>query len=396
MAQTLDTLHFYRNVPPVSSFAETMSGRQHRDLPRDWWIAIADVAGSTRAIEAGAYKDVNTVGVACIAAVLNVEPDVDLPFVFGGDGATFALPGVLRERVECALRGAQKLAREAFGLTLRAGVVSVADLVDSGYPVCVGKMRLSQHVTQASFSGTGWDEAERRIKTPGAGGVLRVDENNGAMDARFDGFECRWKPFPSVNDHKLSLLVVALAAEADRKHEVYERVLGRIQSIYGDVPAYHPLRAERMRLAFNPRTLSHELRVRTAGQGALRRAAYFGELLFRSAAGTYLFARKRDTALTRWSHYVDELVENSDFRKFDGMLRMLIDGSEDQYAQLQEFLDAEYRAGRVAWGASKSREALLTCIVRSYNGQHMHFLDGSDGGYALAARDLKKRLAQNK
>jgi hypothetical protein len=76
------------------------------------------------------------------------------------------------------------------------------------------------------------------------------------------------------------------------------------------------------------------------------------------------------------------------------MLRMLIDGSEQQYAQLQLYLDRECRAGRLAWGASKSRKALVTCIVRSYSGNHMHFVDGSDGGYALAARELKERLTE--
>jgi hypothetical protein len=40
----------------------------------------------------------------------------------------------------------------------------------------------------------------------------------------------------------------------------------------------------------------------------------------------------------------------------------------------------------------KSRAALVTCLVQSYNGNHMHFVDGSDGGYALAARGLKEQL----
>jgi hypothetical protein len=148
-----------------------------------------------------------------------------------------------------------------------------------------------------------------------------------------------------------------------------------------------------MKLAFSPRTLSHEWRVRTNGQPFGRRIAYFADLLFRSAAGTWLFARGKDTEATQWSTYRDDLVENSDFRKFDGVLRMLIDGSESQYAQLESWLEGECRAARLAWGASKSGKALVTCIVRSYNGNHLHFVDGSDGGYALAARELKKRLA---
>jgi Protein of unknown function (DUF3095) len=34
----------------------------------------------------------------------------------------------------------------------------------------------------------------------------------------------------------------------------------------------------------------------------------------------------------------------------------------------------------------------MTCIVQSYNGNHLHFVDGSDGGYALAAHQLKQQL----
>jgi hypothetical protein len=83
---------FYRALPALTSFTEAAQGRLQADVPPDWWIVIADVAGSTRAIEAGAYKDVNTVGVACIAAVVNVDRSLELPYIFGGDGATFAVP----------------------------------------------------------------------------------------------------------------------------------------------------------------------------------------------------------------------------------------------------------------------------------------------------------------
>jgi hypothetical protein len=69
-----------------------------------------------------------------------------------------------------------------------------------------------------------------------------------------------------------------------------------------------------------------------------------------------------------------------------------MDGSESQAARLQAFLEEEYRERRLVYGMQKSREALVTCIVQSYTGNHLHFVDGSDGGYALAARELKQRL----
>ena len=105
------TINFYHDVPALESFAEAIETARHAQVPGDWWIVVADVIDSTKAIEAGAYKKVNTVGVACIAAVVNVDRSIDMPFVFGGDGATFAVPDTLRERVIPALREAQRLAR---------------------------------------------------------------------------------------------------------------------------------------------------------------------------------------------------------------------------------------------------------------------------------------------
>jgi hypothetical protein len=385
------SVNFYRNLPAMQSFAEATDGRMHADVPSDWWIVIADVVGSTRAIEAGAYKNVNTVGVACIAAVANVDRDIDLPFVFGGDGATFAVPDALHERVTVALRAAQQLAREGFGLALRVGLIRVGELTDQDYPVRLGKVRLSPHLTQPVLSGRGWGEAERRVKTPGASEVLSIDEQDGPADASFDGFECRWQGVPSFNGHKLSLLVAAIAPDAEVNHDTYQRVFKQIQSIYGDEAQYHPLRIDRMQLTFNARLLSHEWRVRTSQLSLWRRCGYLMQMVLQNLAGIVLFARNLDTEAVRWSRYRSDMVNNSDFRKFDGTLRMVIDGSELQAGQLQQYLEGEYRDGRLAYGMHKSREALVTCIVQSYNGNHQHFVDGSDGGYALAAQELKRR-----
>jgi hypothetical protein len=387
-----EAIHFYRDLPAMSSFEEVTQNPKHADLPHDWWIVIADVAGSTKAIEAGAYKDVNTVGVACIAAVVNVDRSIDLPFVFGGDGATFAIPDALRERVTMALRAAQQLARASFGLTLRVGLVPVAHLTKQHCWVRMGKVRLSPQVTQPVLSGRGWEEAERLVKTPGSPDVVFVDENDGSADGSFEGFECRWQGVPSFNGHKLALLVAATSPDADLNLATYQRVYKQIEAVYGDVAQYHPLRPERMRVSFNPRLLSHEWRVRAGHLGFAKRAEYFLRMLLLNAAACYFFLFKRDTKQVQWSRYPAEVVENSDFRKFDGMLRMVIDGSDEQAAQLEAFLEAEHRAGKLAYGMHKSREALMTCIVQNYNGNHQHFVDGSDGGYALAAKELKRRL----
>src|SRR6266705_951624 len=291
----MTTVNFYHDLPVLESFVEAIETDRHAQVPGDWWIVLADVIHSTKAIEAGAYKKVNTIGVACIAAVVNVDRSVDMPFVFGGDGATFAVPDALRERAIRALREAQRLARESFDLSLRVGLVRVSDLLDKGLRVRLAKVRLSPNVTQPTFSGRGWEEAERMVKEPLASGVLRVQEGDGPREGSFEGFECRWQGVPSFNDHKLALLVAAVSRDANVNLASYRKVFDKIAQIYGDIASYHPLRAEHMRLSFNPRELGHEWRVRSSRLSPWGRVKYFAQMVLLNLAGVYLFANNTAT-----------------------------------------------------------------------------------------------------
>jgi len=47
---------------------------------------------STQAIRESRYRAVNMAGAAVIAAAKNALDGRDFPYVFGGDGATFAVP----------------------------------------------------------------------------------------------------------------------------------------------------------------------------------------------------------------------------------------------------------------------------------------------------------------
>lgn len=390
----MNSNNFYRDLIVLENFEHVIDVTHHLQMPPDWWVIVTDVTNSTKAIETGAYKEVNTVGVACIAAVLNVDRSIDIPFAFGGDGATFAIPDEMRDGAMAALRQAQRMARESFGLTLRVGLVRGIDLLERGFWTRIAKVHLSQHVVQAAFSGRGWKEADHLIKSPLERSVLRVNENQGPCEGSFEGFECRWQNVPSFQDHKLALMVVTLSNKETTGHEVYRSVLDAIRRIYGKASEFHPLSDQNMRLTFNPMHLRHEWIVRSSQLWIGGRMRFALRIFFLNILGKYLIAFKKDTHKVRWSNYVKEMLDNSDFRKFDGALRMLIDGSEAQFLSLQNYLDDMHQQGHLVYGTHRSREALLTCIVSSHNGNHMHFVDGSDGGYATAARELKSQLAK--
>ena len=83
---------FYAAIEPFLDFAAVADPARYRAAPDDWIVVLADIKGSTEAAKAGRYKDVNLIGAACITAILNVTQGLDLPYVFGGDGATVLIP----------------------------------------------------------------------------------------------------------------------------------------------------------------------------------------------------------------------------------------------------------------------------------------------------------------
>ena len=64
--------------------------------------------------------------------------------------------------------------------------------------------------------------------------------------------------------------------------------------------------------------------------------------------------------------------------------------TEAQYQKLQVWLNAQQTQGALLYGLQLLDHALVTCLVESHADKHLHFVDGSDGGYALAARQLKR------
>jgi hypothetical protein len=71
---------------------------------------------------------------------------------------------------------------------------------------------------------------------------------------------------------------------------------------------------------------------------------------------------------------------------------MVLDLEVSSISELRDFLQTGLDAGQLAYGMHLSGSALITCMVKSYGGNHVHFVDGADGGYALAAKQLKSQL----
>jgi hypothetical protein len=100
---------------------------------------VTDVESSTRAVEAGRYQLVNLAGAAGIAAVCNICRGETIPFLFGGDGAVLLVPPGRVQSARVALVRTCAFARTTYGLTLRAGAMSVGEIRRRGRDVLVAR-----------------------------------------------------------------------------------------------------------------------------------------------------------------------------------------------------------------------------------------------------------------
>jgi len=88
--------------------------------------------------------------------------------------------------------------------------------------------------------------------------------------------------------------------------------------------------------------------------------------------------------------YRREVVENSDFRKYDDNLRMTLDCTPALADRIEQRLAKAQRDNIVRFGMHRQPAAIMTCIVPSITeSNHVHFIDGAAGGYALAAQKLR-------
>jgi hypothetical protein len=377
---------FLEALPELGSFADAADEARYRPLPGDWSLAVADVVASRAAIAAGGYKRVNMAAAAVITAVLNGCGRRDLPFTFGGDGAAVAVPAAAAETAARALAAAAAWIAADLGLTMRVALVPMAAIRDAGHDLLAARLRASDQASFALFAGGGSAWAEAQMK---AG---RFALPPAPPDARPDlsGLSCRWNPVRARRGRRIVSAIVLPAPgarPADFRALVAELVALTGGAGSSPLPAEGPVPV----LAFS-------------GVGAEARAAAppGRRRLAAAAAAVVAVILARICWLTGWKpggfdmrRYAADVAANSDFRKFDDGLKMTLDLHQDQIDRLRAHLAAAEAAGLCRHGLHLQDAALVTCLVPSpMTRDHIHFIDGADGGYAAAASAMKAATAK--
>jgi len=390
--------NFYSELPIFMDFMGVANADNFYDVPEDWLVVVSDIKGSTQAIEGGRYKDVNILGASSIIAVLNCVPNVEIPFVFGGDGASFVIPSACRKPVEKALNGAKRLAHDCFNMELRVGMVPVKKITEGGFRTRIAKMQVTPWGTLAMFSGGGLAFAEKLIKDPETSPTYEIApgiESEPEKDQElFEGLECRWEPIHSRKGETLCLMMLSRGDNVIENNETYLKFIEEIRKIYGTQKDYSPVSPSQMKVTLDSKLLASEAKVRTFNKNFLTRLAYPVFLRLSCLLGKFIFKFGLRVGDLDGKEYINTLMKNSDFQKFDDTLRMTIDSSLEQRQNLSGYLETQKKAGKLFYGMQISDSALMTCMVFDRKERHLHFVDGASGGYALAAKQLKDQMAE--
>ncbi|BAM92418.1 conserved hypothetical protein [Bradyrhizobium oligotrophicum S58] len=374
---------YYAAIPVFRGFARLMEPQLYKPVPDDWMVGVADIVESTKAIADRRYKAVNMAGAAIIAAVTNALEGREFPFVFGGDGASFAVGPDDAAAAREALAATATWVSEDLGLSMRIALVPVSAIRAQGLDVRVARYGPSPNLSYAMFSGGGLGWAEAAMKR----GEFAISPAPSGAQPDLSGLSCRFEEIPSARGLILSVLVLP-AAGADTS--AYRNVIEDIIKLTERSPdAGRPVPSGGPALRWPPQGFAYEVRA-ARGPRVARWARVLGRTLFVYAVMRFGISMGGFIP----DLYKQQLVENSDFRKYDDALRMILDCTEELALELERRLGAAASHGLVRYGLHRQDAAMMTCFTPSaIRPDHVHFIDGAQGGYASAATALKSTVA---
>lgn len=383
------TKNFYRDLPTSSlSISEVLRQNKFAAIPADWHVVIADVKNSTSAVDAGNHNDVNLVAAGCLVAALNItrKAGIEIPFFFTGDGGTVVVPEAILQEIIAGLQIHNENTRQNFGLDLHIGSLSLQEIWAAGHAINVAKVNSGNNLTRAIVTGSGLQYAEQVVKQ--SQGQTKAPVNYAELD--MEGLECRWdKIKPPLKENEVVCYLI-VAQKAVEQPMVYADVLQKMDDILGTHDKRNPLSLDRLRLLLNVNKMRREMMARF---GKWNRTYLIVNLL-KTFFGSLYFKYNWRVNDQRGHDYLTQVIDNADILTIDGRINSIVSATSEKRKKFVQYLQQMEDAGKLLFGHCVRRESVMTCYIESRKEKHLHFVDGADGGYTEAAKELKRKFKQ--
>jgi hypothetical protein len=381
---------FYQSLPSRTQSLKEMLREpgSFQSIPPTWEVIVTDIQGSTKAVMEGRYRDVNTVAASCVIACLNVakkHPGVQIPFSYGGDGATLLIPVSLLPEMREALRILQGNTLATQKLVLRVGSISVQKIVEAGKKLTIAKLSIAPGYDQAVFLGDGLAYADQVIKADMTTSDIQEAESK---EVDLSGLLCRWNEIKPKQAQEEVVCAIIQARDQGRQAAIYAEVLELLDRVYGPYQERHPVTAKALTPSIRLKNLRKKSQLMT---GRVKFLLLLPEFI-RACGTSLLFHFALRLGGFDPARYVPQLIAATDTLHLSGTLYTIVLGTEAQRLAFRSGLDRLEQSGQLLYGTSSSPASVMTCYVQKYEAGHIHFLDGAGGGYTQASKEFKQKL----
>ena len=353
-------------------------------IPKTWYVIVVDIENSTKAVNEGKHHQVNLTATGAIISVLNTirkeKKNIEIPYFFGGDGATFIVPQIILKSIIVILENYSLHIKRNTNLTLRVGYVPVNTLASEKHNLKIAKHQLTAQLTIPVVLGNSLKKAEEYIKKKfEEKNTINFKENL----LNLEGMECRWKQIkPFHNKQKVICLLLDATTEINQR-EIYKNVLAKMDANFGAFKDRQPLEASILKLNYNISKIWKEMKVSLANKSL-----------------TYLIKNWTSTLIGKFylnlsedgKQYLKQISQLSHTFMLDGMINTIFIADEDKIKPFIEYLDKLENDNKIIYGIHITHASVMSCYVLDRKTKHSHFVDGTEGGYTSAAKMLKRKL----
>ncbi len=386
VGSSMATDFFYTELKShEGTFEDILSNRRNFSvIPDDWHVIVTDIVDSTVEYMDGKYQEINIVAASTIITVINVarKYGIEIPFVYGGDGATMMVPTKILDESLRALVAIKNNAERRFKINLRVGSVPVSYISKHGFEIKVAKFFIAEGYPQALFIDSGLYFAEEMIKRSDK--HFLTHKRAAKIPLQLDGLKCRWDEIPPPSGYSEVVCLIVLAHDFKTHEKTYRDVLRHIHDTYGDFMTRHPINIDAMMQNIRLKALVRESYAKLGRLDAMYVATHAVGALFQSLKNQKKFREKN----------LDFVMSATDTLKVDGKLCTIIAGIPEQRTALLKYLEQEEARGRLVFGYSVAPSTTITCLIRERTNDYINFIDGTGGGYIQAAAMIKIKLGK--
>jgi hypothetical protein len=378
-------LHFYTELPRLKGDIERVveNNSLYKPVPGDWTIIVTDVENSTQAVDNGKQQEVNLAATGSIVACLNIARPrgIDIPFFFGGDGATLVLPEEIKDECLDVLRQHSKRCKRNFGFKLRVGSRELSELYRDGSSLSILRFQRNKLHTMPIVTGDALKKAEKSIKQKNS----LVKEAKKKQMLNLQGMECKWDKIQPPEKSFEVVSYIINATDVSEQSKVYASILRDFRNIYGTDDERSPLIPKHLNMVHKIDQIKNEVKMKYNRVTGKRLATSYGRNLVGRFYLKYMKGGKQ---------YVNDLIQLTETLLLDGAINTVVSGNEKQRELMINSLNQLEGDGKINYGYHISQRSVISCYVIGLDDYHIHFLDGEDGGYTRAAKVLKRKLAQ--